>query len=88
MLDKINVKIPDLQPYEGKATQKQKQKLWDMGYEDQSVINTLGKRQASALIEQLVNHQKGNVSAWKWFWLLCFVAIIFFVIFVIKNSLK
>jgi hypothetical protein len=65
-MSKISVNIPAMQPYEGKATQKQKQKLWDMGYEDQSVIDGLGKRQASALIEQLKQHEADQVTAWKW----------------------
>jgi hypothetical protein len=46
--------LPEKQPYEGRATQKQKQKLWDLGYREQQVIDRSGKRQASILIEQLL----------------------------------
>lgn len=47
------LRVPDKQPYEGKATQRQKQRIWDLGFRDQSVIDTLGKRQASFVIDQL-----------------------------------
>lgn len=42
--------IPEKEPYEGKATQKQKQKLWELGIRDREVIDDLGKKQASYLI--------------------------------------
>lgn len=48
------IDIPEKQPYEGKATQKQKQKVWELGFAEQEVINELGKSQASALIDQLI----------------------------------
>jgi hypothetical protein len=50
---KLTVALPEKQPYEGKATMKQKQKLWEMGYQDQTVIDSLGKRQASFLIDSI-----------------------------------
>lgn len=47
-------KIPERQPFEGKATQKQKQKLWDLGVRDIEAIDQLGKRQAGAAIDQIM----------------------------------
>lgn len=53
--------IPDREPYEGKATQKQKQLIWELGYRDQAVIDVLGKKQASSLIDELKKfHKKQN----------------------------
>lgn len=51
----LNYTLPEKEPYEGKATQKQKQKIWDLGFKDQTIIDNLGKKQASALIDQLIN---------------------------------
>jgi hypothetical protein len=51
----VKITIPELEPYEGKATLKQKAKIWHLGYQDQSVIDTLGKKQASALIDGLLS---------------------------------
>lgn len=51
----LELRIPPKQPYEGKATQRQKQKLWDLGFRDKEIIDALGKRQASVLIEQIVS---------------------------------
>lgn len=57
-----NVNIPDKQPYEGKATQKQKQKLWELGFRDKEIIDDLGKSQASDLIDQVIMlHDKYQV---------------------------
>lgn len=57
MADYIEIRgrlaIPDKEPYEGKATQKQKQRIWELGFRDQGVIDSLGKKQASAVIDQL-----------------------------------
>ena len=50
---KVSVTIPDKEPFEGKATQKQKQYLWDLGYQDEETIAEIGKKQASAIIDQL-----------------------------------
>jgi hypothetical protein len=50
---KVSVTIPDKEPFEGKATQKQKQYLWTLGYQDEEAIADLGKKQASAIIDQL-----------------------------------
>ncbi len=47
------INIPDKEPFEGKATMKQKKLLWDMGYKDQEVIKNLGKQQASSVITQM-----------------------------------
>ena len=54
--DNIEVKltIPDKEPYEGKATMKQKKRIWDLGYKDQKIINDLGKQQASSIITQIL----------------------------------
>lgn len=50
----LTYRLPEKEPYEGRATQKQKQKLWDIGFKDQNIIDNLGKRQASALIDQVL----------------------------------
>lgn len=47
------INIPDKEPFEGKATMKQKKLLWDIGYKDQEVIKNLGKQQASSIITQM-----------------------------------
>ena len=54
--DTVNFRfsLPEKEPYEGKATQKQKQKIWELGYKDTSVIDGLGKKQASYLIDKLL----------------------------------
>ncbi len=49
----ISLDLPDKEPFEGKATQKQKQFIWDLGYQDEEAIAALGKKQASAVIDQL-----------------------------------
>lgn len=46
-------RIPPKEPYEGKATQKQKQRLWELGFREKKVIDSLGKKQASSVIDQL-----------------------------------
>ena len=51
------IDIPEKEPFEGKATQKQKQKIWELGYKDEAVIAALGKKQASFLIDQLIGAQ-------------------------------
>jgi hypothetical protein len=48
------IRVSEKQPYEGKATQKQKQLIWELGFDDQDIIDELGKKQASELIDQLV----------------------------------
>lgn len=50
--------IPEKQPYEGKATQKQKQKIWELGCSDEKIIDELGKQQASWLIDNLIEAQR------------------------------
>ena len=45
--------FPAKQPYEGKATQKQKQRIWELGFRNRDVIDDLGKKQAGILIDQL-----------------------------------
>lgn len=52
--------IPPREPYEGKATLRQKQKLWDLGYREQDVIDQLGKRQASTLIDFQLKQLEGK----------------------------
>ena len=49
----IKLTIPDKEPYEGKATMRQKKRIWQLGYKDQEIINTLGKQQASSIITQI-----------------------------------
>lgn len=49
----IKLTIPDKEPYEGKATMRQKKRIWQLGYKNQEIINTLGKQQASSIITQI-----------------------------------
>ena len=49
----FSIDIPDKEPYEGKATMRQKKHLWDKGFKDQEIINNLGKQQASSIITQM-----------------------------------
>lgn len=49
-------KLPDREPFEGKATQKQKHRIWQLGIKDEVLISGLGKQQASALIDALYKH--------------------------------
>lgn len=52
--------IPARHPYELKATPKQKNYLWNLGFQDQAIIDDLGKDQASALIDQLSRAKRGS----------------------------
>ncbi|MDP3070964.1 MAG: hypothetical protein Q8N18_11790 [Opitutaceae bacterium] len=54
----FDVSLPARQPYEGKATLKQKDLIWSLGFKDQAVIDSLGKWQASALIDQMKSQRK------------------------------
>jgi len=56
----FDVSLPARQPYEGKATLKQKDLIWSLGIKDQAVIDSLGKWQASALIDQIKLQQKSG----------------------------
>jgi hypothetical protein len=53
----LRLNIPDKQPFEGKAIQKQKQLIWDLGCRDEEMIANLGKKQASSVINQLSKAQ-------------------------------
>ncbi len=55
--------LPARQPYEGKATLKQKDLIWSLGFKDQAVIDSLGKWQASALIDQIKAQQNSSGSS-------------------------
>lgn len=52
-----NIKLPDRRPYEPSATLKQKDFLWALGARDQAILDSLGKWQASAMIEQIQKQQ-------------------------------
>jgi hypothetical protein len=65
--------IPERGPYEGNATQKQKQLLWDLGCQERTLIDGLGKRQASALITQLKAHH-GRAKSKRLWWLVAALA--------------
>lgn len=56
----VNVTVPSRQPFEGNATQRQKHKIWEMGYRDEAVIASLGKAQASSIIDQLEKAATGH----------------------------
>lgn len=53
-----HITLPDRRPYEPKATMKQKDLLWALGVEDQAILETLGKWQASAMIDQIKSAQE------------------------------
>ena len=59
----FEVRLPARQPYEGRATLKQKDYIWSLGFKDRAVIDSLGKWQASALIDQLKARQKSGCSS-------------------------
>lgn len=66
----VTLNIPDKEPFEGKATQRQKQRIWELGYQDEDMIKQLGKKQASAVISQITRaYQKehGRRSAVRMF---------------------
>lgn len=58
----FTLRIPARQPYEGDATMKQKDYLWGLGMRDQAVLETLGKWQASAVIDQIKSQQPNRSS--------------------------
>jgi polyhydroxyalkanoate synthesis regulator phasin len=55
------VTIPGRQPYEPNATLKQKDYLWGLGMRDQTILEALGKWQASAVIEQIKKQQSNSL---------------------------
>lgn len=54
----LTVNIPERDPYEGNATMKQKNYLWQLGYRDQNVIDRLGKNQAGFVIDAILKTQR------------------------------
>jgi len=63
----VNLNVPERQPFEGNATQRQKQKIWDLGFRDEELIKSLGKRQASSVIDQLQGHHETEAAiAARW----------------------
>lgn len=66
--------MPAMHRYEDKATKKQKEALWSMGIEDEIVLESLGKQQASWLIDQALNFKKPEDSFWVGV-LICLVII-------------
>jgi hypothetical protein len=74
---RVSVQIPPRQPYEGKATLKQKDLLWQMGFKDQDVLDSLGKWQASSLIDQLKAAKKGGCSSGLILLIIVIVVIVF-----------
>ncbi|NQY89538.1 MAG: hypothetical protein HRT51_17695 [Colwellia sp.] len=56
------IDIPEQHIYEGKATQKQKKLIYDLGFDEQETIDSLGKVQASELIDQLIFIQTKNAD--------------------------
>jgi hypothetical protein len=55
--------LPEKQPFEGKATQKQKHRIWQLGLRDEELIRSLGKQQAACLIDALYRHHRQNKVA-------------------------
>ncbi len=81
--------LPEKQPYEGKATQRQKQRIWELGVRDQQLIDGLGKKQASVLIDQLYGFYKNEVrirSGKRWSMVGVISLITAFIsLFVVRN---
>jgi hypothetical protein len=50
-----DITLPERLPYEANATMKQKDYLWGLGIRDQAILDSLGKWQASAMIDQISN---------------------------------
>jgi hypothetical protein len=51
--EQFEIRLDERQPYEPKATMKQKDLLWSLGIKDQQILEALGKWQASAMIDQI-----------------------------------
>ncbi len=83
-MSKIDVEftVPDRQPYEGKATMKQKQWLWEHGLKDQGLIDGLGKRQASAVIDQFQAAVQSHVVKQQGLVVLVWIGVGLVVVFV------
>ncbi len=68
----VTIDVPPKEPFEGKATQKQKQLIWELGVRDEAAIAGLGKKQASIVIQQLkaAHHQvasgRSAKSLFRW----------------------
>lgn len=58
----IVLSVPDREPYEDNATKRQKHKVWTLGYHDTTVIDSLGKNQASAVIDQLISIRERELN--------------------------
>lgn len=83
------IDIPEKQPYEGKATQKQKQKVWELGFAEQEVIDDLGKAQASALIDQLIVIQlkRADIAFYKKKALTWLIGVVVFLVMIATGNL-
>jgi hypothetical protein len=85
-MDKID--IPEQQPYEGKATQKQKQRIWELGFDQKNVIDELGKQQASYLIGRLIVIQtkRADILFYKKRSLLWLAGVVIFLLMVMSGK--
>jgi hypothetical protein len=54
----VYIQVHEKEPFEGKATQKQKQLLWELGVRDEDKIKGLGKKQARIAITQLLRENR------------------------------
>ena len=80
----FQITIPDRRPYEPKATLKQKDYLWGLGMRDQAILETLGKWQASSVIEQIKKQQGNSMSGL----LLVVIALVIFGLFAVAKCSK
>jgi hypothetical protein len=53
---KLKLHIPDKQPFEGNATQKQKQYIWDLGYRDEEVIAGSARNKQALSLTNYLDH--------------------------------
>ena len=70
-----DIKLPSRRPYEPSATLKQKDLLWALGVRDQAIIVSLGKWQASAMIDQ-IEKQRSNSGCLLLFGILVLVGVV------------
>jgi len=70
------INLPERLPYEGDATMKQKDYLWGLGVRDQAILDSLGKWQASAMIDQMKKQQDPYTGCILFVVLLVIIAIV------------
>lgn len=71
-----DITLPERLPYEANATMKQKDYLWGLGIRDQAILDSLGKWQASAMIDQPKKQQTASAGVVIIALILAIVAIV------------